>query len=79
MMKTFNEIVGENIKRIRKARNITQKQLAYKILYSTSSINNWEHGNYAPSSYYILYLSKVLNCTTDELLKREEDYNNGNG
>lgn len=77
MTKTFNEIVGENIKRIRKARNITQKQLAYKMRCGINSISNWEHGNYAPSSYYILYLSKVLNCTTDELLKQEEDSSNG--
>lgn len=57
-----------NLKRIRKIRKITGKQLAEAINTSHQQIYNYENGVYEPSIETLILIAKFFNCSTDYLL-----------
>ena len=62
------DLVGKNIKRIRKEKGITQEQLAGMMSYSTQFISNIESKNHQTFSLGTLWrLSLVLNIDIREL------------
>lgn len=64
-------IIGQNLKRIRKEKGLTQEKLAEESNYSLSFIGNLESQKvYQTISVRSLYhLSKILNVHITELLK----------
>lgn len=63
-------IVGKNIKRIRKEKNLTQVQLADLIGYNEGTIANIENSSYQTFSLEFLYIiSKKLNISMCEFFK----------
>lgn len=63
-------IVGKNIKRIRKEKNLTQVQLADLIGYNEGTIANIENSSYQTFSLEFLYIiSKKLNVSMCEFFK----------
>ena len=63
-------IVGTNIKRIRKAKGLTQVQLADLIQYNEGTIANIENDSFQTFSLEFLYiLSKKLNVPIEEFFK----------
>ncbi len=71
--------IGERIKFHRKARKMTQSQLAEILDVSVQAISKWETNGGLPDLSQIVPLARVLNITTDELLahgNRQEDFNN---
>ena len=60
--------IGKFIQECRKAKNLTQVQLALKIGVSEKTISKWECGNGFPDATLMLPLSKELGITTNELL-----------
>ena len=63
-------IVGKNIKRIRKAKGLTQVQLADLIQYNEGTIANIENDSFQTFSLEFLYiLSKKLNVPIEEFFK----------
>jgi len=60
--------IGKFIQECRKAKNLTQVQLAQKIGVSEKTISKWECGNGFPDATLMLPLSKELGITTNELL-----------
>lgn len=63
-------IVGKNIKRIRKAKNLTQVQLADLIQYNEGTIANIENNSFQTFSLEFVYiLSKKLNVPIEEFFK----------
>lgn len=63
-------IVGRNIRRIRKSKNLTQVQLADLIQYSEGTIANIENSSYQTFSLEFIYiLSKKLNVPIVEFFK----------
>lgn len=63
-------IVGKNIKRIRKAKGLTQVQLADLIQYNEGTIANIENNSYQTFSLEFVYiLSKKLNVPITEFFK----------
>ena len=63
-------IVGKNIKRIRKEKNLTQVQLADLIGYNEGTIANIENSSYQTFSLEFLYIiSKKLNISMSEFFK----------
>lgn len=64
-------IIGQNLKRIRKEKGLTQKKLAEESNYSLSFIGNLESQKvYQTISVGSIYhLSKILNVHITELLK----------
>lgn len=59
---------GKFIQECRKAKNLTQVQLAQKIGVSEKTISKWECGNGFPDATLMLPLSKELEITANELL-----------
>ena len=66
-------MLGDNIKKYRKAGNLSQEELAEKINVTRQSISLWETGKTQPSIDILVKLSSVLGVTTDELLTGSDD------
>lgn len=61
-------ILAENIKRIRVANNLSQKQLAEKINVNFRTISAWEKSVCEPSLEMLVKLSDLFNESIDDLL-----------
>jgi transcriptional regulator with XRE-family HTH domain len=59
--------LGENICRIRKAKGLTQVELASMVNKDQQSIQRLEKGNINPSFYYLNEISKGLEIDLKEL------------
>lgn len=59
---------GENLKIIRKNKNMSQEQLAEKVNVSRQSVSKWETGEAYPEMNNILQLCKVFNCKINDLI-----------
>lgn len=57
-----------NIRQIRKARGLTQKQLADMIDVSESIISQYENGKKSPSNETLLKLGEALDCSVSDIL-----------
>ena len=57
-----------NLRDIRTARGLTQKDLAIKLNVSDRTISSWEAGRTEPNMGMIEELSKVLNCRKSDLI-----------
>ena len=68
----LKKILGERIKRLRKEKNLTLKQLGELMGVSESAISVWETGQYVPSYRMIILLCETLNITADELIFGED-------
>jgi len=65
------ETIGLNIRNLRTAANLTQKQLGELIGFKDDAqrrISKWEAGVIIPSIAYVLMLAKTLNCTPNDIL-----------
>ncbi len=60
--------VGENIRRLRREKNITQQQLAECLGISSRAVSQWECGRTAPDISQIPALCHVFGVTSDTLL-----------
>ena len=56
------------VRDLRKARNITQVQLAKILCVSKQSVSNWENNNILPSIEMLVRIAKYFSVSTDYLL-----------
>ena len=56
------------LKNLRSKMNLTQADLAKKLSLTRASVNAWEMGLSAPSTPFIVELSRLFNVSTDYLL-----------
>lgn len=75
-MKYEISLIGEIIKKERKARNWTQAKLADKIRISNNQISKYEKGELVPPIEILFRLCEVFNCELGYLLG-EESYSQG--
>lgn len=61
--------IGNRIKQRRKEKKLTQKDIEKETGISSGNISDIENGNKLPSSNTIISLSKILECSTDYILK----------
>lgn len=59
--------LGERIKRLRRARNLTQQQLAEKLGIDQGAVSRWERGHILPSARYRQELELVLEAPLMEM------------
>ena len=66
----INEIikVGNNIKRIRKQKNISQKDMAKKLNMPSSTYSNYENNNREPNAATLRKIADILNVDISDLL-----------
>lgn len=59
---------GTNLRTLREKRNLSQEDLARKLQISRQSISKWEQGISYPSILYLVPLTKILDCSLEDLL-----------
>lgn len=64
-------VIGKNIRTIRKARNLSQEQLAEKIWISTTHMSHIETGTTKLSLAVLVDIAEALQVGTDELLSTQ--------
>ena len=63
----IREIIGQNIARYRKERDLTQEDLAKELGISFQAISKWERGNSLPDVTLIPNISEILGISIDRL------------
>lgn len=59
---------AENLKNLRKAKNLTQSELAEKLFTSPQTISRWESGDGEPSLDMLISLAELLDVSADRLI-----------
>ena len=62
-------MLSDNIRKYRKANQMSQDELAEKLEVTRQSISLWETGQTQPSLDNIVALAKLFDVTPEELLK----------
>ena len=60
--------IGENIKRLRRQKGITQETLADRMHVSTAAVSKWERNETFPDIAMVIPLASYFGVSTDELL-----------
>lgn len=72
--KSFNDILGREIKRVREEKGITQEELASRMNVNAQNISSYERGERCPSLFWMNRLYEALDVDpakfTDDLYKR---------
>ena len=61
--------LGEKLQRLRRARGLTQEQLAEKVGVSRQSLSGWENDTSLPDTANVIALADLFGVTTDYLLR----------
>ena len=64
--------IGENIRRMRYERGMTQRQLADHLYVSVQAISKWENGHAFPDLMLLPSIAAVFGVTVDELFRRKK-------
>lgn len=67
---------GEQIKKLRKDRNMTQQDMAEKLGISRQAVSNWENDKNLPDIEMLIRMSQVFQLTLDELILGGAQMNN---
>ena len=59
---------GQNLKNLRKSKNMSQEELAEKVNVSRQSVSKWETGEAYPEMNNILELCKIFRCHINDLV-----------
>lgn len=59
---------AENLRTIRKERHFSQEELAELLDVSRQAVSKWEQGSGYPETEKLLALSRVLDCSLDDLM-----------
>ena len=69
------QLLGENVRRYRKRRGMTQEQLAHEAEMERSYVSDLERGTRNPSVRALGRLAKALRIEPDRLLRIADDPN----
>lgn len=61
-------MLSERIKQLREQAGISQSELARRLDVTRSSVNAWEMGLSAPTTQYIVAMTKIFHVSSDFLL-----------
>ena len=62
-------MIGENIRKARKAAGISQKELAERLQVYQKDISRWENGERTPTMEVFTKICRELNASADEILE----------
>ena len=65
--------IGEVIRKYRRARNLTQEEMARRLGVTASAVNKWENGKCLPDIALLKPVARLLGITTDALLSFQEE------
>ena len=69
------ELFGQNLKKLRKSKDLTQEQLGEQLNLSRNQINNYENAMFEPSMETLLQISSFFNVSLDLLCNGYSDTN----
>ncbi|MBR5524361.1 MAG: helix-turn-helix domain-containing protein [Clostridia bacterium] len=72
-MENFNVTLGENIRRMRKEKNLTQEELASRLGLTYQAVSKWEHAKSSPDITLLPVLADLFNCSIDALFSRGDN------
>ena len=64
-------MLGEQIRDLRIARNLSQVQLADRLGVTKQSVSNWENNNILPSVDTLKHIANFFHCSADYLLEMD--------
>lgn len=67
--------LGENIRSLRKANNISQKDLAKLLCITDSAVSQYEKNKRNPDINTLIKIADIMNVSTDYLLNRSGQFN----
>ncbi len=67
--RVFANRIAKRLQKIRKSKNMTQEQLAYKAGYSRNMIGNFEQAINSPTAHTLWRLSNALDVEVSEFFK----------
>lgn len=71
--------LGKMIFELRKAKNVTQEEMAAELGVTAAAVSKWENGYTLPDVMMLCAIADYFQVTTDELLgQTKEEINNGN-
>lgn len=62
-------MIGENIRKARKAAGFSQKELAERLQVYQKDISRWENGERTPTMEVFTKICRELNASADEILE----------
>lgn len=62
-------MIGENIRKARKAAGVSQKELAERLQVYQKDISRWENGERTPTLEAFTKICRELNVSADEMLE----------
>ncbi len=68
----MEQYIGNNIKRMRKQRKITQSEFASYMNVSHQTVSKWENGTRVPDAYMLPMIAMFFGVSIDELFSDEE-------
>lgn len=70
-----NDIIARNLVKLRKNKNLTQKELADELNYSDKVISKWERSESLPDILALEKIASYYNVSIDDLIKSDSDLN----
>lgn len=67
-------MLGEQIKKLRSNKRLSQVELASKLCVTKQSVSNWENENIMPSIEMLIRIAEIFGVTTDFLLGLSEKH-----
>lgn len=67
---------GEELKRMRQQKNLTQEQFAMRLNVTRQAVSNWENNKNLPDIGMLILISDVFHVSLDLLIKGEDNMNN---
>ncbi|MDE6705622.1 MAG: helix-turn-helix domain-containing protein [Treponemataceae bacterium] len=67
-------MLGEQIKKLRTNKRLSQIELADKLCVTKQSVSNWENENIMPSIEMLIRIAEIFGVTTDFLLGLSEKH-----
>ena len=61
--------LSENLQNLRKAKGMSQEELAEKLDVSRQAVSKWETGETSPETEKIIMICDLFYCTLDDLIK----------
>lgn len=65
--------IGQKLQAARRAQNLTQEQIADKLMVSRQTISNWENNKSYPDILSLIQLSDFYEISLDSLVKGDEN------
>ena len=67
---------GEQIKKLRKQKNLTQEQMASQLGISRQAVSNWENDRNLPDIEMLISIAVTFQISLDDLILGGRDMNN---